>query len=609
MGTVETVSEAASAAERPDVVNDFSIVVATVNGTGSQTANLTLLRSFFKMGIPVNGKNIFPSNIQGLPTWYNIRVSHEGYVARRQTSEILVAFNLATVQEDIANLPPGGICVHNGDWRSVPQRDDITYYSIPVNRFVAKTGMKGKLRDYIANMVFVGGLAQLLDIPLEQIDDALSFQFKGRRKLVDPNMDMVRTAYEWTAKNIVKVDPFRITPMNETVGMIMMTGNEAAGLGAVYGGVTVVAWYPITPSTSIIDSINGYLPRLRKDPETGRKSYTVIQAEDELAAIGMLLGAGWAGARAMTATSGPGISLMAEFTGLGYFAEIPAVIWDVQRVGPSTGMPTRTGQGDITFVYTLGHGDTKNVILLPSTIKECFEFGTTSFNLADELQTPVFVLSDLDLGVNNWMSEPFTYPEEPIKRGKVLTAEEIEEKGFARYKDIDGDGITYRSLPGTDHPKAAFFTRGTSHDEYAIYSEKPEAWVKNMDRILRKFDTAREMVPGPIIDENKNAEIGIIAYGTTHFAIEEARDRLAAENMQTSYMRLRALPINEEVQNFVARHDRVYVVELNRDGQMHSILLTEMPEMGTKLISLAYLDGLSLTARWVQEAIEAKEQG
>jgi 2-oxoglutarate ferredoxin oxidoreductase subunit alpha len=401
MGTVEAVSEAAPAAERPDVVNDFSIVVATVNGTGSQTANLALLRSFFKMGIPVNGKNIFPSNIQGLPTWYNIRVSREGYVARRQTSEILV------------------------------------YYAIPVNRFVGKTGMKGKLRDYIANMVYVGALAQLLDIPLEQIDNALDFHFKGRRKLVDSNMDMVRTVYEWTAENIVKVDPYRVTPMNETAGMIMMTGNEAAGLGAVYGGVTVVAWYPITPSTSIVDAIGSFLPQLRKDPETGRKSYTVIQAEDELAAIGMLLGAGWVGARAMTATSGPGISLMAEFSGLGYFAEIPAVIWDVQRVGPSTGMPTRTGQGDITFIYTLGHGDTKNILLLPSTIKECFEFGTTSFNLADELQTPVFVLSDLDLGMNNWMSEPFTYPEEPIKRGKVMTAAEIEEKGFARYMDID----------------------------------------------------------------------------------------------------------------------------------------------------------------------------
>ncbi len=609
MGTVETVSETASAAERPEIINDFSILVATVNGTGSQTANLAILRSFFKMGIPVNGKNIFPSNIQGLPTWYDIRVSHEGYVARRETSEILVAFNLATVQEDIANLPPGGVCIHNGDWRSVPQRDDITYYSIPVNTFVAQSGMKGKLRDYIANMIYVGTLAQLLGIPLEQIDDALDFHFKGRRKLVDSNMNMVRAAYEWTAENIEKSDPYRVTPMNETAGMIMMTGNEAAALGSVYGGASVVAWYPITPSTSLIDAIGLYLPKLRKDRETGRKSYVVIQAEDELSAIGMLLGAGWAGARAMTATSGPGISLMAEFSGLGYFAEIPAVIWDIQRVGPSTGLPTRTGQGDITFVYTLGHGDTKNVILLPATIKECFEFGTTSFNLADELQTPVFVLSDLDLGMNNWMSEPFSYPEEPIKRGKILTAEEVEEKGFARYKDIDGDGIGYRTLPGTEHPKAAYFTRGTGHNERAVYSEKPEDWIENMARILRKFETARELVPGPVIDKNKKAEIGIIAYGSSTFAIEEARDRLAAANIPTSYMRLRALPTNDEVKDFVAEHERVYVVELNRDGQMHAILMTEMPDMATKLISLSHMDGMPLTARWVQEAIEEKEQG
>jgi 2-oxoglutarate ferredoxin oxidoreductase subunit alpha len=520
-----------------------------------------------------------------------------------------VAFNLATVQEDIDALPSGGVCIHNGDWRSVPQRDDITYYAIPVNQFVAKSGMKGKLRDYIANMVYVGALAQLLDIPLDQIDDALDFHFKGRRKLVESNMNMVRMAHEWTAENITKEDPFRVTSMNETAGLIMMTGNEAAALGSVYGGVNVVAWYPITPSTSLVDAINLYLPQLRRDKETGRHSYAVIQAEDELAAIGMLLGAGWAGARAMTATSGPGISLMAEFSGLGYFAEIPAVIWDIQRVGPSTGMPTRTGQGDIDFVYTLGHGDTKNVILLPATLKECFEFGTTSFNLADELQTPVFVLSDLDLGMNNWMSEPFSYPEEPIKRGKVLTAEDVEEKGFARYKDIDGDGVGYRTLPGTAHPRAAYFTRGTGHDERAVYSEKPEAWVQNMDRLARKFDTARDMVPGPVIDEHKDAEIGIIGFGTTTFAIEEARDRLAQTNMKTSYMRLRALPINDAVKEFVARHDRVYVVELNRDGQMHAILLTEMPELATKLISLAHLDGLSLSARWVQEAIAAKEQG
>ncbi|MFN2179657.1 MAG: 2-oxoacid:acceptor oxidoreductase subunit alpha [Candidatus Promineifilaceae bacterium] len=608
MGTAAAAPEAAAVEERPPVVNDFSIVAATVNGTGSQTANLAILRALFKMGIPVNGKNIFPSNIQGLPTWYIIRASGDGYIARKEISEILVAFNLATVHEDINNLPPGGVCIYNDDWRSIPQRDDITYYPIPVNEFVMHTGMKGKLKDYIANMVYVGALAQLLGITLESIDEALDFHFNGRRKLVDSNMAVVTEAYNWAADNLTKTDPYRVEPMDETNGMIMMTGNEAAALGAVYGGVTVAAWYPITPSTSVVDALNTYLPRLRTDPETGRKTYAVIQAEDELAAIGMLLGAGWAGARAMTATSGPGISLMSEFAGLGYFAEIPAVIWDIQRVGPSTGLPTRTGQGDITFVYTLGHGDTKNVILLPSSIKECFDFGVLSFNLADQLQTPIFVLSDLDLGMNNWMSEPFEYPQEPINRGKILTAEDVAEKGFARYKDIDGDGVAYRTLPGNEHPQSAYFTRGTGHNERAVYSEKPEDWVQNMDRILRKFETARTLVPGPIIDEVEGAEIGIIAFGTTNYAVEEARDRLAGDGTATSYCRLRALPINEEVAAFVEAHERVYVVELNRDGQMHNILITEMPEMATKLKSVAYLDGMPLTARRVVEAIVAEEQ-
>jgi len=608
MGTAAAAPEAAAVEERPPVVNDFSIVAATVNGTGSQTANLAILRALFKMGIPVNGKNIFPSNIQGLPTWYIIRASGDGYIARKEISEILVAFNLATVHEDIKNLPPGGVCIYNDDWRSIPQRDDITYYPIPVNEFVMHTGMKGKLKDYIANMVYVGALAQLLGITLESIDEALNFHFNGRRKLVDSNMAVVTEAYNWAADNLTKTDPYRVEPMDETNGMLMMTGNEAAALGAVYGGVTVAAWYPITPSTSVVDALNTYLPRLRTDPETGRKTYAVIQAEDELAAIGMLLGAGWAGARAMTATSGPGISLMSEFAGLGYFAEIPAVIWDIQRVGPSTGLPTRTGQGDITFVYTLGHGDTKNVILLPSSIKECFDFGVLSFNLADQLQTPIFVLSDLDLGMNNWMSEPFEYPQEPINRGKILTAEDVAEKGFARYKDIDGDGVAYRTLPGNEHPQSAYFTRGTGHNERAVYSEKPEDWVQNMDRILRKFETARTLVPGPIIDEVEGAEIGIIAFGTTNYAVEEARDRLAGDGTATSYCRLRALPINEEVAAFVEAHERVYVVELNRDGQMHSILITEMPEMATKLKSAAYLDGMPLTARRVVEAIMAEEQ-
>ncbi len=593
--------------EGDTIVNDFSIVAATANGTGSQTSNLAILRALFKMGIPVNGKNIFPSNIQGLPTWYHIRVSKDGYIARRHTSEFLVAFNQATVNEDIANLPAGGVCLHNGDWRAIPERDDITYYAVPVNQFVRETGMKGKYRDYIANMVYVGALAYLLDIPLDYIEEALSFLFKGKRAVVDSNFNVVRVAYEWSAENLTKRDPYRVAPMNATDGLIMITGNEAAALGSVFGGVSVAAWYPITPSTSVIDALNGYLKQLRHDPETGAATYAVIQAEDELAAAGMVLGAGFAGARAMTATSGPGISLMAEFVGLGYFAEVPAVFWDIQRVGPSTGLPTRTSQGDLLFVYYLGHGDTKNVILFPSTVKECFEFGIESLNLADELQTPIFVLSDLDLGMNNWMSEPFEYPTEPIKRGKVLSAEEIEEKGFARYLDIDGDAITYRTLPGNPHPRSAYFARGTGHNERAVYSERPDDWENNMLRLNRKFDTARHMVPGPVADEVEGAEIGIIAYGTTRFAIEEARDRLAADGLPTSFLRLRALPINEEVEAFVRRHQRVYVIELNRDGQMHQILQTEMPELATRLIPLAHLDGMPLTARWVVEALNAAE--
>lgn len=593
--------------ERPSVVNDFSIVAATANGTGSQTANMAILRALFKMGIPVNGKNIFPSNIQGLPTWYHIRVSHEGYVARRHTSEVLIAFNAATVNEDIRILPPGGICIYNEDWRSLPQRDDIITYGIPVNQFVRDSGLKGKQKDYITNMVYVGAVAQLLEIPLQKIEEALDYLFNGRRKLIDSNMAVAKTAFEWVAENIEKRDPYRVAEMNATEGQIMITGNEAGALGSVYGGATFVAWYPITPSTSFVDGLNEYLPKLRRDPETGENTFAVVQSEDELAAIGMILGAGWAGARSVTATSGPGLSLMAEFAGLGYFAEIPAVIWDVQRVGPSTGLPTRTGQGDVISTYYLGHGDTKNVILFPATVRECFDFGTTSFNLAEQLQTPVFVLSDLDLGMNNWMSEPFEFPAEPINRGKVLTAQDVQEKGFARYLDIDGDGVGYRTLPGNEHPLGAWFARGTGHNEKAVYSERSEDWLNNMARLQRKFDTARQLVPAPVVDTVAEAKIGIIAFGTTKFAIDEARDRLAATGLPTSFLRLRALPVNDTVKEFVAQHDRVYVVELNRDGQMHNILQTEMPELAARLHSLAFLDGMPLTARWVVEAVLARE--
>lgn len=597
-----------TAADKPPIVNDFSINVATANGTGSQTSNLTLLRTLFKMGIPVNGKNIFPSNIQGLPTWYQIRVSHEGYVARRHTSEVLVAFNEVTAAQDLQDLPADGVCIYNADWRNPPQRDDVTMYAIPVNQFLRAAGVKGRIRDYMANMVYVGAVAFLLGIPLEGIEETLNFLFNKRAKLVDSNMEMVRLAYDWTAENIEKVDPYRVESMDRTTDQILITGNEAAALGAVFGGVSLVSWYPITPSTSLVDSLNDYLPKYRRNPETGENNFVVIQAEDELAAIGMVVGAGWAGARAMTATSGPGISLMAEFAGLAYFAEIPAVIWDIQRVGPSTGLPTRTSQGDVLFSYYLGHGDTKNVLLLPATVSECFDFGSIALDLAEQLQTLILVLSDLDLGMNNWMSEPFKYPTTPIQRGKVLSAEDVANKGFARYRDIDGDGITYRTIPGNKHPLAAYFTRGTGHNETATYSERPDHWHENMARIARKFETARQLVPPPLVDNVAGTEIGIIAYGTTLHPIEEARTRLEAVGIQTSFMRLRALPINGEVRQFVAQHDRVYVIELNRDGQMHTILSAELPDLATKLVSLAHLDGMPLTARWIVEAIQAKEQ-
>lgn len=589
-------------------VNDFSLVVATANGTGSQTANLTLLRSFFKMGIPVHGKNIFPSNIQGLPTWYHIRVSKDGYVARKP-SELLVAFNPATLHEDVAALPAGGVVVHNADLRLITERSDLTYYPVPVKQLLAGVEVKGKIKEYIANMTYVGVVAHLLGVPLDVIEEALGHHFGKRQKLVESNLAVVRLAHAWAVENLPKRDHLRVEPMNATEGLIMMTGNEAGALGSVFGGVSVSAWYPITPSTSFIDALRDYLAELRLAPD-GRPTFSVIQAEDELAAIGMVVGAGWAGARAVTATSGPGISLMAEFLGLAYYAEVPAVVWDIQRVGPSTGLPTRTSQGDVAFAYNLGHGDTKQVLLFPSSIEECFEFGYKAHDLADRLQTPVLVLSDLDLGMNNWMGEPFAYPETPLDRGKVLTAEEVEAlPRFGRYQDTDGDGIAYRTLPGNENPRAAWFGRGTGHDANAKYSERPEDWVENMDRLARKFDTARGLVPRAVIDERRGARLGIVAYGSTRYAIEEARDLLAANGVVTDFMRIRALPIGPEVEEFIAAHDDVVVIEMNRDGQLTAILRDELPAQAAKLGKIAYLDGMPLTAAWVVEKIEAHLKG
>ena len=601
MGVPELSSRPSSTTVVHSIVNDFSLCVATANGTGSQTANLTLLRSFFKMGIPVHGKNIFPSNIQGLPTWYHIRVSHQGYIARRP-SELLVAFNPATLHEDIAQLPSGGVCFYNADLRYQPDRGDLTYYPVPVKELLAGFEIKGKIKEYIANMTYVGVVAYVLGVPLEVAHEALSHQFGGRQKLVDSNFPIVKAAYEWASANITKIDPYRVEPLNLTQGLITMTGNEAGALGAIFGGVSVAAWYPITPSTSFIDSLRDHLPGLRTDPD-GRPTYTVVQAEDELAAIGMVVGASWAGARAVTATSGPGMSLMAEFLGLAYFAEVPAVVWDIQRVGPSTGLPTRTSQGDIGFAYQVGHGDTKHVVLLPSSIEECFEFGYKAHDLADQLQTPVMVLSDLDLGMNNWMGRPFEYPAEPLNRGKVLSAEQVTELGFQRYKDVDGDGIAYRTLPGNPNPAAAWFGRGTGHDENAKYSERSEHWQPNMERLLRKFQTARAMVPRPEIDVVPGSSLAVVFYGTTRYAIEEARDRLAADGHTFSTMRVRSLPVGQEVHDFLAAHDRALIIELNRDGQLTAILRDDFPELAAHLTHIGNIDGMPLTAEWVVGAL------
>ncbi|GAB4396475.1 MAG: 2-oxoacid:acceptor oxidoreductase subunit alpha [Anaerolineales bacterium] len=594
------------------IINDFSITVGTANGSGSQTSNTTLLRALFKMGIPVSGKNLFPSNIQGLPTWYTIRVSKDGYLARREEHEIVVAINPDSFARDLKDVSPGGVFFYDDSIRMQIDRTDIYTYPMPVKKLTRDSGAPANLRNYIANMVYVGVLAQMLGIDLEKIYMALDFHFDGKQKAIDLNMNVVRAAAQWAAENLVKKDPYRVEPMDKTNGLIMVDGNTASALGAVYGGVQFVSWYPITPASSLAEKLNEYLPKFRKDPETGKNTYVVIQAEDELAAAGMAIGAGWAGLRAMSSTSGPGISLMTEFVGLAYAAEVPVVIWDVVRVGPSTGLPTRTSQGDLTMVYFLGHGDTDNIILLPATGNECFELGWKAFDYAERFQTPVFVITDLDLGMNQWMTEPFRYPETEIDRGKVLWEEDLQKltQPWGRYKDVDGDGIPWRTVPGNRHHASAYFTRGTGHNEYAKYSEEADVWEAMQNRIKAKFETARKELPAPVTyPKQDGAKIGILAFGSTEAAILEARDQLQARhNLPVDFMRIRALPMHADVRDFVNQYDRVYVVELNRDGQLHQILTIEMPEHAHKLISLAHLDGLPLTAKWVRENLLQAEE-
>jgi 2-oxoglutarate ferredoxin oxidoreductase subunit alpha len=589
------------------IINNFSMVVATVNGSGSQTSNLALIRALFRMGIPISGKNLFPSNIQGLPTWFTIRASKEGYTARRDTTEILVAMNHTTMIEDLEGLVEGGVCFYPDHIARPEIRDDVIFYPMPVQEIIKDNNPPRELRDYMSNMVYVGVVSQMVGIDIVAIRGALETHFRGREKPIAMNMAIVEAGAAWAAENLVKQDHYYVEADNQTEGLILLDGNTAAGLGSIYGGVSFAAWYPITPASSLAEALQGHLPRLRRDQD-GKNTYAIIQAEDELAAAGMTVGAGWAGARSMTSTSGPGISLMAEFAGLAFFAEIPIVIWDVQRMGPSTGLPTRTSQGDLLFVRFLGHGDTQQLLLLPGNMEECFEFAWRAFDYAERFQIPIFVMSDLDLGMNLWMSKEFDYPDEPMDRGKVLSAEELEQvEEFARYRDVDGDGIPYRTLPGTDHPRAAFFTRGTGHDDAAVYSERPEEYVANMERIARKLETARGKLPKPIIHKSKGARAGLVGFGSTDPAIMEAVDRLAEAGVNVDYMRLRAIPFSDEVLEFIEKYDRTYVVEMNTDGQLYQLLQLAAPANATKLVKMNHNDGLPLTARWITESVLGQE--
>ena len=597
------------------LVNDFSIHVATANGSGSQSSNNILMRSIFQMGIPVSGKNLFPSNIQGLPTWFTIRTSKEGFIARRRDIGVLICMNPETAQEDVRTVHPGAAVIYEETLKLDGLRNDLHFYAVPFQKLVLELVHDGKLRRLAVNMIYVGVAAWLLGIDMGEVELAVARQFKNKAKAVEINLAAIRGGFEWAEKNLTKSDPFRLERMNATAGKIIIDGNAAAAIGCMLAGVTVVTWYPITPSSSLAESLTDYCRRFRIDPETGKPTFAIVQAEDELAAIGMVLGAGWAGARAMTTTSGPGISLMSEFTGLGYYAEIPAVIFDVQRVGPSTGLPTRTMQGDIFSTYNLSHGDARHILLIPASVQECYEMAIEAFDLAERFQTPVFVMMDLDLGMNNWMSDPFPYPEKPFDRGKVLkTNEEIEEHvkrfgGFERYKDVDGDGIPWRTLPGiTNHPLAAYFTRGSGHTERATYSERPDDYKNNMDRLARKLETAKTVVPRPVLSNSSGCDVGLIAYGSSDFAVEEARGILAKRGIETDYLRLRALPFTPDAADFIAGHERVYVVDQNRDRQMYELLTLEVRGDSSKLRSIRHYDGFPLDAETVVEGVEAGEK-
>jgi 2-oxoglutarate ferredoxin oxidoreductase subunit alpha len=601
-------ADSAQKTEQGRVVNDFSIQVATVNGSGSQSSNNVLMRSIFQMGIPVSGKNLFPSNIAGLPTWFTIRVNKDGWIARKKEIDLLVAMNPQTSIEDVKSLPAGATCISPVEMHLEAVRSDVKHYQVPFTDLAAQTTDNVKLRKLLTNMIYVGVVGELLKIDFAEIEKAIRKQFEGKGKAIDLNINAVNVGRQWAADNLKKQDGLFVERMNKTAGKIIIDGNAAAAIGCMFAGVSVVTWYPITPSSSLCEELIGYMSDYRVDKESGKATYAILQAEDELAAVGMALGAGWCGARSMTSTSGPGISLMGEFVGLGYFSEIPVVIFNIARVGPSTGLPTRTSQADIFSCYQLSHGDTKHIVLMPGSVAECYDMAMQAFDLAERFQTPIFVLSDLDIGMNNWMSDPFIYPEKPLDRGKVLTAADLERLGkFERYRDVDGDGIPYRTLPGTKHPLAAYFTRGSGHNEKAAYTERPDDYVNLMNRLDKKYQTAREYVPTPEVISNKDAKVGIIAFGSSDPAVRESQVQLQS-SLPTSYLRLRALPFTKEVRKFIESHDHVYVVEQNRDAQLRDLITIEMPDLAMKLRSVKHYNGLPIDARSISDAILEQEK-
>ena len=593
------------------IVNEVCVAICTVNGSGSATANSILYRSLFRMGILTSGKNIFPSNIKGLPTWFVIRASARGYTGRVAHDDVVVAMNSATIHKDVTYLQDGGVLFY-ADHLEKPEIKDkeVIVYPMPIKTLMKQVDVPRNLQTYMENMLYVGIVGQVLRIPEEILKASIEHQFQSKPTVAESNFNIVKLGFQYALENIEKKDHFYLEQLPELSDYILTDGNNAGALGALYGGVQFCGWYPITPATSLVESAIDQVDKLRKDPLTGKNTCVILQVEDELAAAGATLGAGWAGLRAMTATSGPGLSLMTENIGLAYFTETPMVIWNVQRVGPSTGLPTRTAQGDLSMIYTLGHGDTQHVILIPGTVTECFEFGWRSLDIAEKYQTPIFVLSDLDLGMNTWVTKRFEYPNQPIERGKIIWEEKLEEfKDWGRYKDLDGDGIPYRTVIGNLSPKAAYFARGTGHDEYGNYSEDPKNWSDMLGRIGRKLEGVVKDLPEPVIRRSKvEADIGIIGMGSTHDAMIEAQDILAEKGVNADYMRVRALPANSAVREFIASHARNYVVELNRDGQLEQILSLEVSEYSEKLTSISVIGGLPLTAAWTAESILAKEK-